>query len=62
LGHDVVAVADEVQDRRPERSAVERDRFGRILNPELRLDTRHRGSFRRGVARVKQVEGFRMPV
>jgi hypothetical protein len=31
LGHDVVAVADEVQDRR-------------------------------GVARVKQVEGFRMPV
>jgi hypothetical protein len=40
LGHDVVAVADTVQDRCAECGFVERDRFARVLDPQLRLDTR----------------------
>jgi len=41
LGDDVVAVAHPVQDRRPERGLVERNRRPRLVKPQFRLDTRH---------------------
>lgn len=38
LGHDVLAIADLVQDHRVECPPIERDRFSTAINPQLRLD------------------------
>jgi hypothetical protein len=35
-------LADEMQDGRAEGGGVEGERFARVLNPQLRLDARHR--------------------
>jgi hypothetical protein len=42
LGDDVVSVADAVKDGCSERGFVERDRFGRSVDPQLGLDAGHR--------------------
>jgi hypothetical protein len=44
LRDDLVALADEMQDGRAEGGGVEGKRFARVLDPQLRLDARHRGS------------------
>src|SRR4029453_4578584 len=44
LRDDLVALADEMQDGRAEGGGVEGKRLARVLNPQLRLDARHRGS------------------
>src|SRR6266511_4446894 len=44
LRDDVGPVADSVKDGCAECGLVERDRFTRSLDPQLRLDTRHRAS------------------
>src|SRR6266511_1121403 len=46
LGDDVVPLADPVKDGCTECGFVERDRFTRSLDPQLRLDTRHRAPLR----------------